>query len=447
VAYAFKDTTLLVGNDVELVTGVLARMSGAQLPSLADDSDRAEAIRTIGGGGDLYGCVSAKRIVDIIKAAAPQEEKQKVERLIGALGFDNVSSAAMTLEIAPDESTQLRVKGVLAVRGPKRGIIAMLTPITATTASSLTSRPGLVSFFSANYDLGKMYDQMLQIMQAAGGPPIDMQVQMMMAMTAVNDTAGRPPVNFRQEVLGQLGYPVVVTTHLSKPYTDPGSSKIMFSLAARQAGVLDTTMSRIHWAMSRGNKDLRRELLGSTIYVVPPFMSDPSSPKIGFTVAGGRFVVGGIEGVEQAIRDLRREDLQTIQADPMYRYAAGHLPSQAGAWWYENKQIAAEAQWVQIKQAARKSAAESGDDEDQDNKEIAVGIGASFGSGIIAMTPMGQFLEAMKRYCDFSQLPDFDSVRKYFGASIGYVKETDSGIYLEAIELKSPPSQEVNAER
>jgi len=63
------------------------------------------------------------------------------------------------------------------------------------------------------------------------------------------------------------------------------------------------------------------------------------------------------------------------------------------------------------------------------------------------MTPAGQLLEVLKRYCDFSHLPDFDSVRKYFGASIGYVKETDSGIYLEAIELKRPPSQEVNTER
>ena len=60
--------------------------------------------------------------------------------------------------------------------------------------------------------------------------------------------------------------------------------------------------------------------------------------------------------VRLAIRNLRRTDAESIQADPMYQYAAASLPAQAGVWFYVNQQINAEAAWQQTKESARAKA-------------------------------------------------------------------------------------------
>ncbi len=43
---------------------------------------------------------------------------------------------------------------------------------------------------------------------------------------------------------------------------------------------------------------------------------------------------------------------------------------------------------------------------------------------------------------DFSTLPDFEAVKKYFGASIWHMKETERGIYYESLLIKAEPSQQ-----
>ena len=90
---------------------------------------------------------------------------------------------------------------------------------------------------------------------------------------------------------------------------------------------------------------MRRELLGTNIYLLPPGgpfavmmgpgmsrdQADNEENRVAFAVAGGNLVIGRVPVVEQAIRDLRRQDVQPIQADPMYSYAARFLPAQTGA--------------------------------------------------------------------------------------------------------------------
>ena len=52
--------------------------------------------------------------------------------------------------------------------------------------------------------------------------------------------------------------------------------------------------------------------------------------------------------------------------------------------------------------------------------------------------PMAAFVRQLKDVCDFTALPNFDSVKKHFGASIGYVVPTEGGVYAEIVSLKAP---------
>ncbi len=467
ICYAFKDKTALVSTSADLLKGVLVRMAGGGAESLADDADMKRVLRSLGGPGDASVYLNVRTIIDFIKSLAPEEQRQKTDSMIRALGFDNVTGLGIVVRIADNEREQLGIKGLLAVRGEKRGIPRLLCPISAGTTDNKRLTKGLAGVIVANYDLGKVYDQINEIVQAAGGPDLSIMLQQRMAVTALNDPASRPPVDLRNEVLGQLVAPLTIITHLDKPYISPDSSRTLLSMAVRDPSTLESALSRIHETfIARGNDELNRELLGMKIFLLPSkaksvLMAIMGAPGImpgfpggpggkqgptdqdayAFAVAGSNLVAGKVSGVEQAIRDLRRKDIEPIAADPMYRYVAPRLPAQAGAWFYENQQITTEALWVQLKETARKSADQPTPAQNPRPKStISLGPGGVFSSG---GSPAGLIVKMFKGVIDFTTLPDFQMIRKYFGASVGYVKGTEQGIYFELLSLKAPPKTKV----
>ena len=217
----------------------------------------------------------------------------------------------------------------------------------------------------------------------SGRPVVRLDDLVVVFRYMMNDPEGRPPVDLHKEIISQLGSPLTVMTRVDQPYTDPKASRTSVALGVRDPAVLDTALGRIHQAISAGNKDLRRELLGTNIYILnfgpmfgmmmggmpsdEPESENPSldDSAMALAVTGSNLVIGRILSVAQAIRDQRSTDLESIQTDSMYSHASRFLPAQAGAWGYENYQTAAELVWVQLKDAASK-AAEGPDDEDEE---------------------------------------------------------------------------------
>ncbi len=437
VCYGFKEATLVFGSAAELVKEVLVRRSGADVPTLADNADLKNTIKALGGPGDLCFYLNIKALIDFAKTAGGPEEAEKTAQIIRALGVANVPALAATVSIAPGGMEDMRLKALLSIRGQRTGIPAVITPASASTKPNPMLTKGLASFFVANYDLGRMYDEIVKIVQAAAGQDIGMLVKGMMAITGGQGENARPPVDLRKEVLGQLAPPLIVLSRIEKPYTDPNAARMMLAIGVRDGGILDAALGRMHDVfLARGNKQLRRVLLNRTIYLFPPGVSitppmpgmrrrAPAGGQLALAVAGTHFVFGSVGSVEQAIRNLRRTGVQSISADPMYQYASRHLPARAGIVTYENAQVGAEMLWAQLKDAARKAANPAGDP--------AVGAAAP-----APTSPMALLVPMLKDYCDFNALPEFQTVKKHFGVTIGHVVSRRDGIYAEWVGLKPP---------
>ncbi len=444
VCYSFNGETALISNNQDLLSGVLVRLSGGEAESLVDNAARKDILRRIGAPGDVTFYFNIGALVEFVRSMAPAEEREKMDRVLHALGVDNVLGLGMEMQIAPNDNHNLVIKGLLTVRGEKRGIPALLTPDSNSTVGNRLLTKGLASFLVANYEFGTFYERIRQMVLAAGGPDINMQVQQMMAMTAMNDPDGRPPIDLQREVLGQFAAPLVIRARADKPYADHNASKTMVSLGALDRDVLETALGRIHETLvAQGNPELRRELLDTNIFLLPAgggilsMMLGMSGAEgaaqqepLAFAVPGNNFVIGRISGVEQEIRNLRREELLSIQSDSMYRHAASALPAQAGIWFYENQQISAEVLWSRLKKTARKVTEKPADAEDQE-----------FSAYMQLSLPGSELIKQLKKVCDFNLLPDFQIVKQHFGASVGYVKGIDDGIYFQAVCLKAPPGE------
>ena len=122
-----------------------------------------------------------------------------------------------------------------------------------------------------------------------------------------------------------------------------------------------------------------------------------------------------------AIRDLHRENFESLKSDPMYQHVARNLPDQAGIFYYENSQANMEHTWWMIKKSAREKPASD------ENITLNLGVGLGSNSGL---TSTQILLQSLAGYIDFSSLPDYQSVKKYFGASVGFVTNTDEADYF-----------------
>ncbi len=47
-------------------------------------------------------------------------------------------------------------------------------------------------------------------------------------------------------------------------------------------------------------------------------------------------------------------------------------------------------------------------------------------------------LQKARTYVDLNRLPEFEAVRKYWGASVGYMQSRPEGLYWESIVLRPP---------
>ena len=329
----------------------------------------------------------------------------------------------------------------------------MLTPKTLPNTENRLLTKGLASYIVGNYELGEMYDEFCQVVAAMGGPDLGMVAQQMMAMTGQPGQGGQAPVDLRNEVFGQFMSPLTLIQQVKKPYDSRDAISMLIAVGVRDGRVLDRAVGRIHHLfLAKSDPELRREMLNTSIYVLPAtagyfMLADPMDltpdvdddgerNQMAFAVVGDHLVLGTVPVVEQAVRDVGRTDKESLDADAMYRYARRFLPGEAGAMSYENERLTSGVSWAMLKAAAAREALEpkneaaaAGDDGTTFENEISLGMSTS---------SLGLLVEQLKGMCDFTMLPEYETVEQYFGCSVGYMVGRDDGIYLEAVRLKAP---------
>jgi len=436
VSYGIKDNWLLItAADMDVkpdATESVAKRIGRDLSgSLAQNKGFAPARHAL-GDGEIFFFLNAEAIRTFVTGVT--ENEAKVEQITRALGLDNVTSIAMSAHIAPDRTRDFCAKTLIGVDGLMRGIPALLSPEAAPLKLNdrLVTRD-LIGFFWANYEPAQLFDGIARMLGEAVYMDLNMLVQAGMMATAQD--GGQQPVQLRSDVIAQVQAPLFVTSKIEKPYSLSSPGRFLVGLSVQDSQRLNVALARIHQTFIGRDPKLRRELLDQTIYLFPegPAELEPSRPaaeeesstteQLAFAAARDNLVFGPIGDVEQAIRNLDTEPTDTIAADPMFRHARRHLPSQAGFYSYRNDRHYAEIGWTILKQMLAEVASEA---DETPNYEFNL-------TGRIKA-----LLRQATKYVDLSKLPEFDAIEKYWGATVGFGQNRSGGIYMETIMLKPP---------
>ena len=433
LCYGFKDSYFICGSSVPHTEKVITLMGRGSTKSLA-------TVKGFSGVARLFADYHAFAYLQLepirqlaVAMAKTSTAKWQLENALHQLGLSNVQGIAIASRLAGDRFENMRTSALVAIDGPKTGIPALLCPDpTRLEASARGLRADAVMLAVASYDIPAMYDAICQMVKDTRG--IDVTFFTELAMARTGQAGGRPPLNLRRDILGQMAPPLQLSWRMDKPYTDAHNSKTLLSVPAHDSEHLENSLSRLHRTfLAAVDPKLQRTMRDHTLYLLPPLplpspflplqvSEGPTQPKqLAITFTNNQMVLGEIDQVEQAIRDDGKRPTKTLSSDPQFGHAKRHAPAKAIAFFYRNEQAYMEILWDQARLLAKQNA-RSPKAVKQETNPAELDLLAA--------------VRGLRDMLNYSKLPEYQRIKKYIGPRIGYINEHPLGILFEETTLK-----------
>jgi len=428
----FIDDCFITAIKSDAIKFIIARLKGAATPSLADDPDYAATMNTLGHGAGITVYINIKQLIQMAIEDDPQGYGQAV---LTNLGLDNIRSFGVSAELGKAPREPYDIKGLLKINGSKKGLCKILD------AESAPLR--LPSFIPAdtyrlsviNINPAKAYAEVVSVMTAFG--PAAASILYQPLVPASPD--GRPAVMLKEDVIDHLADPIIVAQSLKKPFDENQFPvEYIVAVATTNRSALEKSLAAWHsQIIAADSPDAKRELLGHTIYLIKsdrlPFFRSPSGaqpmarldasapgeeqqktidfPVLAFTVTDTHLICGTESSVEKAIRTIRTGE--SLADTPWFSRAKAALPARTGMAGLVDAKAGIEFLWWLLKQSKKDPG--------------SAGLAAPTASYIVSDFDF-----------DFTLLPDFEKVSKYFGLAASYVISRDDGFYMEVKGIDQP---------
>ena len=454
--YCFIDDCLIASTSPNVLKFVIAQIKGAGSTTLADDRDYAATGKAVdpsnAGRIDFY-----VNIKQVIKTELAEDTTGRVKAMIDNMGLNNVTSFGCSIEPAGGPGGSSFAKAILKIDGAKEGICKMLE-----VESVPVRMPGFIagsasSVSVVNLNIKKAFDELTNILTR-----FSPQMAAIMYMPVLPPgPQGEPALQLKADIIDHLGSQIVIAQSIDKPQPDGGTARpadkqpspvtqSVIAVAIENRNALEKSLSLIHSKMiAPNNPEARRELLGHTIYSVdlsgffPGFgpesrtpMQDPVDPgaprrpQSAFTVTDTHLLFASQDAIEHAIRMLGGSQAESIGSAKWFNTAKSNIPSAVGLAGLQNNAVSGEYFWSTMRQSKKPDKADSEDKRNQ------ISVGVTSGS----LFPQIMFTQG-DGLLDFSLLPEFDAVKKYFGLSTFYGISREDGFFFE-FKYLSPEASE-----
>ncbi len=415
LSYCFIDDCLLGSEDIEILKFVIAHIKGASSLVLADADDYKAVMKAVGPYHDIDFYVNIKQL---IKMMLDEDSSGEGKTIVSNLGFDNVAAFGASVGVARKSGTSFSGKALLKINGSKKGVCKILDMESASVRPPAFISPDTYSMAFFNLDLKKAFGELGNILNSFS-PAAAAWMYMPLPTSDSPDEAGLKIID---DIINHLGSQIIISQELNKPFTENSlGKKIVFCLEVNDRRALEKSLSLLHRKfIAPGNPDARRELLGYTIYRIDfPGLSllagglspmqntspqnTPQMPKLAFTITDTHLIFSTESKVEQTIRILNSPAAKSVASAKWFSQAKSSIPSIVGLAYMEDGVSAGELAFWMFKQHSE-------------------------------MQMIGM-LDSFEELVDFSLLPDFEKVRKYFSASAFYGISRADGFFFEFKDL------------
>jgi hypothetical protein len=155
---------------------------------------------------------------------------------------------------------------------------------------------------------------------------------------------------------------------------------------------------------------------------IPGREETPTMPKFAFTVTDTHLIFSDESAVEQVIRALNSTETVSVITEEWFNKAKSAIPSVVGLASFQNVAASSEFFWSDLRELKKETSKSKGPDSSN-----------TIGLGVSSESPFPQLMlsQAGSDLFDFSLLPEFDEVRKYFGLSAFYGLSKPDGFFFE----------------
>jgi hypothetical protein len=453
--YCFIDDCLIGSTSPNVLKFVVAQIKGAGSTTLDDDRDFTSTMNAVNpsnaGRIDLY-----VNIKQVIKTELTEDTTGKAKTMIDNLGLNNVTSFGCCIEPASGPGDSTIGKAILKIDGAKEGICKMLDLESAPIRMPPFIDSSACSVSVVNLNIKKAFDELTNILTR-----FSPQMASIMYMPILPPgPQGEPGLQLKSDIIDYLGSQIIVAESIDKSQPDrsttrssegePPKTRSIIAIAIENRAALEKSLSMIHSKLiAPNNPDATHQLLGYTIYTVdlsgllPMFgggpgrkpmraAAEPDIPKMppsAFTVTDTHLIFSSESAVEQAIRTMS-SNAESVSSQRWFNKARSNIPSEVGIAGMENNAASGEYLWSTIRQSKKPDKAEGNDKKNQ----ISVGITSQ------SLFPQIMFSQGDGLF-DFSLLPEFEAVKKYFGVSAFYGISRQDGFFFE-FKYLNPDSAE-----
>ncbi len=423
--YLFIDDCLIGAVDIEVLKFVIAHIKGAGSRTLADDSDYSSTMSTVGQYRDINFYLNIKQI---IKKIITEDTTEKAKGSIANLGLDNVVSMGCSIALARTPDTFYHARLIVKVNGAKKGICKMLEAESAVLRAPrfIPASVSSVTFF--NLDIKKAYSELAGIMSGFSPESASILYMPLVPESPEDESA----VYLKRDIIDHLGSQIITAQSINKPDSGrPATTEYIIALAVNDSRPLEKSMSLFHSrVIAPGQSDAKRELLGHTIYLFSfgalPFVDKGTTPmqdysdfrspkmaKLAFTITDTYIIFGTEAAVEKAIRTIESGTSASMSSAKWFNKAKANIPSVVGLASLEDDTVSTEVLWNMLKKTNKTQ-----------------------GSCAVSVVSPIQIDSLVSGLFDFTLLPDFEEVRKYFGLSTLYGISREDGFFFECKDIK-----------
>jgi hypothetical protein len=420
---------LIVGNSVRAVEPILAHLRGGSIPSLADNPNfAADKTSQFRDSPLYYSWLNAHGLFDIIAripAAEPNPSAPSFfpamspSLILNASGLSGLKSVSLSYHQSHEGS--LATLHFSIPDSSRQGLFKILA-----TESKDASPPAFVPADAVKYWRWRLNSQNIwaELQKTLGGISPGMLGSLNGFIDMANSLAQQkdPSFDLRKDLLGNLGDDWISYEKGPSGNTVDQLSQshglLLFAAANPVQALLAFKTTAALYAPQEG-APAPRDFLGHTIYTLA--LRAQATPG-GATAANALYcsvnsgyvaMSSDVSVLEEFLRSAGKPP-QPLSGTPGLAEAAGHIGGMGnGLFGYEDHRVVMRAAFTSLKQAAS-------------------------GGGGAAQIGLGMLPKTFTDWLDFSLLPDYDQVAKYFYFSVFSGTTTPEGITFKGFYPRPP---------
>jgi len=419
------DSLLIIGSSTKVVEKVIAALTGGSAPTLSEQASYAANHLALFRDSPIYGWVNVKSFMDIItrKSSAKGDSAPDAmgmfnpEKLLAATGFGAVKTLAVNYQNSNDgDLIQLFLS---APESSRQGILKILAGEPKEYTSPSVVPADVVRFQRWRLDGQKAWATLEKILTDIS-PQTPYSLNSLLDMATARAKEKDPDFDAKKNLIGNLGDDMISYEKAARG-TDLKSSPSLFLLGVKNPDQFAAALKTIFSFVSpQGGPSAEREFLGRKIMTVPipalPFSMGESTKSSGprtlsYAASSGYIAMSTDASMLEEYLRSSESKAKALKETPGLTEAAQKVGGKGtGLFGYENQVETMRTQLEMLKK-------DSGSATNVGSLGLLPGM---FGMA----TPEKNF----KDWMDFSLLPNFDKVSKYFNFTVYAGSATVDGL-------------------